>query len=268
MNQIVKSERVDHEPFALPPTIIDLGEYTENITMLIYGDSGCGKTRLAGTLNEKALIIATENGTVSAARAGSKAKVMDCVHDFRKVMQAWEWLRDNVEDPRFPFKWLVIDSGTEMQNSILQHIVRERVEAGIAKSLNPNKVELQEYGEMHNMWRDYVRRFNDLPLNVLWTAHAMVAEDDEGTEFTLPSFQGKGYQIANWTAAQMHCYGHMKVSDRISKQSGKKISVREIQWKGTQQVRARDRFDVLPASTVNKTLPQIQKLIEADAAAA
>lgn len=264
--EVVDAEFVD-EPFELMPDMVDLNEYTENVTMLVYGASGAGKSVFGGTAN--ALIVATENGTVSAARHNAKlkgpkpaVKVIDCVHNFDKVKDTYEWLYEHAEYPQFPFDWVVIDTATEMQAEILRWVVNQRVEAGTAKSLNPYKTELQEYGEMHEIWRDYVKKFNDLPCNILWLAHEMTAEDTEGEEFCLPSFQGKGYQLASWTAAQMHVYGHMRVADRRSAKTGKTIQVREIQWRGTQKVRARDRFDTLPAKTVNKTLPALLKMIE------
>ena len=270
MNDIIDAEWEEQReidgPFSMPEDMIDLQEYTENITMLVYGDSGVGKTPFAASANT--LIVATENGTVSAAKRNAKmakppfVRVRNCIHNFDKVRATYEWIERNCTRREWPFDWVAIDTATEMQNEILRWVVNERVEAGTAKSLNPYKTELQEYGEMHEIWRDYVKKFNDLPCNIIWLAHAMTAEDAEGNDYRLPAFQGKKGELANWTAAQCHVYGHMTVQDRISATTRKPIQVREIQWNGTQGVRARDRFDVLPAKTVNKTLRQIHKMID------
>ena len=178
----------------LPPEIVDLNDYTECINLLIYGDPGVGKTVVAGS-SKKGLILATEKGTVSAARQGSDAKVWNAVRNWTAVEECYEWLYDNCDKPGFPFDWVAIDTITEMQNMILRYIVDTRVTEGKAKNLNPYKTELQEYGEMHEMFKDYVGKFNDLPINTLWTAEAMQVEDEEGNEFRLPSLQGKGYQL-------------------------------------------------------------------------
>ena len=233
--------------FDLPTDIVDLEDYTESINMLVYGDPGVGKTVLAGTA--KTLILATEKGTVSAARQGSKAKVWNATRDWTRVVDCYEWLYDNCDKPGFPFDWVAIDTATEMQNLALRYIVDTRVNEGKAKNLNPYKTELQEYGEMHEMFRDYISKFNDLPINTLWTAQAMQVEDEEANEFRLPSIQGKGYQLAMWTAAQMHCYGYMHMREVMNPKTNKLVTVRSIQWQATPEVRAKDRFDCLGTYT-------------------
>lgn len=245
--------------FDLPDDIVGLEDYTESINMLIYGDSGSGKTVTAGSA--RTLILATEAGTVSAARQGSTAKVWNAVGNFPRVTDCYEWLYDNADKENFPFDWVAIDTGTEMQHLMLRHIVGERVDAGSAKNLNPYKVELQEYGEMHEMFRDYVKKFNDLPINTLWTAQAMQVEDQEGNEFRLPSFQGKGYQMATWVAAQMHCYGYLHMRTVQHPETKRVREIRSIQWQNSKEVRAKDRFDCLGMYTnILKGKPNLELL--------
>jgi len=229
--------------FELPDDIVGLEDYTESINMLVYGDPGVGKTVLAGS--DRTLILATEQGTIAAARQGSKAKVWNAVRNWGRVEDCYEWVYENCEKPGFPFRWIAIDTVTEMQNLILRNIVNTRIQEGKAKNLNPYKTELQEYGEMHEMYRDYIAKFNDLPVNTLWTAQAMQVEDEEGNEFKLPSIQGKGYQLAMWTAAQVHCYGYLHMREVVNPKTDKLVRVRSIQWQATPEVRAKDRFDCL-----------------------
>ena len=54
-------------------------ETVESVKALVYGDSGAGKTTFLGSGKDNGkndLIIAIEHGTVSAARSGSKAKII------------------------------------------------------------------------------------------------------------------------------------------------------------------------------------------------
>jgi len=57
-----------------PANIIDIQEEDEYVNILIYGDSGIGKTVFCGS-DEGVLFVAPEdNGTLSAKRFGSTAK--------------------------------------------------------------------------------------------------------------------------------------------------------------------------------------------------
>ncbi|WGH20849.1 RecA-like DNA recombinase [Gordonia phage Commandaria] len=254
------------ETFDLPDDIVDIGEYTENITMLVYGDPGIGKTRFAAT-GGRVLFLATENGTVAARKAigaMGKVKVWDCVASWDKFEEAYEWLLENASEPGFPFDWVCIDTGTQLQLNIRRAIVD--ADAEIDESRNRDKVELQEYGEEQQRLMRYVTLVNDLPVNILWTAHSMLVDDENGEQFRLPQFHGQGYKVANWIAAQMHCVGYMhKAPVKVKTANGTKVvNSRVIQWTSSDgSVIAKDRFDALGNRTVNKTLADLVKIIEA-----
>lgn len=255
----------------LPPDIIALEDSTEHINIMVYGDPGVGKTVFAGSSNNP-LILATEPGTLSASRQGSKGRVWPST-TWEGFKSGYEWLYDNVSEPDFPFDWVVVDTGTTLQEVILEDIVTKRTESDASK--NPDKVELQEWGDMHNRFRKYVNKINDLPVNVLWTAHAMMTEDEEANEFRMPQFQGKGNQMAMWMASRMHAYGYMhNVTVNVKKADGSitPANRRRIQWTATETVRAKDRFDCLgPFTTVGnakttRPLSDLTKMIHESAA--
>ena len=245
--------------FDLPDDIVGIDEYTENITMLIYGAPGIGKTRFAGSA--RTLILAVEKGTVSAKKsAGHQAKVWDCP-DWPTFEKAYEWLKENAHKPGFPFDWIAIDTGTQLQLDIRSDIVQERVEL---KGGSLDKVQLEEYGEDQMRLMRFITLVNDLPVNVLWTAHEMMGTTPEGDELRLPQFHGKKGLVANWVAAQMHCVGNMHFAD-VKFTSGVK-QARVIQWNGTANIIAKDRFDCLGGRTgftVGKSLQQITDTIVA-----
>ena len=242
--------------FDLPDDIVDIDEYTENITMLVYGAPGIGKTRFAG--GAKTLILAVENGTIAARKAKGAAKVWDC-STWDKFVEAYEWLVENAGQEGFPFDWIAVDTGTQLQLNIRRNIVDS--DAAVDDSRNPDTVELQEYGEEQQRLMRYVTLINDLPVNVLWTAHSMLVTNEEGEEMRLPNFHGKGYGVANWIAAQMHCVGYMHFAN--VKTRDKVVKARVIQWRGSDTVTAKDRFDALGPRTVNKDLAEVTRIIEA-----
>ncbi|AVE00719.1 Sak4-like ssDNA annealing protein [Gordonia phage Buggaboo] len=248
--------------FELPGDIVDIDEYTEYITILLYGDPGIGKTRIAGSARNP-LILATENGTVSARKSSGNTKVWDCINSWEKFEEAYEWLAENAEKPGFPFDWVCVDTGTQLQLNIRRDIVDERVEEGTAKDLDPDKVHLDEYGKEQQRLMRYITLFNALPVNVLWTAHAMLVTNEEGEEFKLPNFHGKGYGVANWIAAQMHLVGYMHFRDVKDAKTQKVTPRRVIEWRGTDRYMAKDRFDALGPRTIGMGLAQITDKIVA-----
>ncbi|QAU06391.1 RecA-like DNA recombinase [Gordonia phage WhoseManz] len=250
------------DAFDLPDDIVGIEDYTESISMLVYGDPGIGKTRFAGAA--KTLFLATENGTISARKAGGQSKVWDCVNSWEKFEQAYEWLVDNTAKDGFPFDWICIDTVTQLQLNIRRSIVEERFEL---KGGSLDKVQLEEYGEDQMRLMRFVTLVNDLPnVNKLWTAHSMLVENEKGEEFRLPNMHGQGYKVANWVAAQMHCVGYMHFANVTNAKTQKTTKTRVIQWHGTDDVIAKDRFDCLGRQTVNKNLAQItEKILAANA---
>jgi len=68
------------------PVIKPLADDVPYSNIMVYGDSGCGKTVLAGS-DLKVLFLAPENdGTLSAIRTGSKADKVE--------IRMWEDMRD------------------------------------------------------------------------------------------------------------------------------------------------------------------------------
>ena len=252
----------------LPPEITDLEDFTESINMMVYGDAGVGKTVFASK-DDRVLIFATEHGTISAARqyrktkAKNVVKIVDCVGDWDKFESMTDWVVEQCEKGTLPFDWVVIDTGTTLQQLILKDIVSKAAEKSGSRSLD--KPQIEEYGEQQAKFRRFVELYNDLPVNFLMTAHAMQTEDHEGNEYVAPAFHGKGNQMSNWVCAQMHVYGFMTVGTAISARTKNEIKVRRIRWQASENIRAKDRFDALGEKTSNKTLKQIRHMIEESA---
>jgi phage nucleotide-binding protein len=233
--------------------IIDMDDYDESINMLVYGDSGIGKTVLAGTA-PKALFIAIESGVIAAKRQGSKAKVWP-VKTWEDVQRAYIWLRDN---PNHGFEWVVIDSLTDMQEKALRWILDR------AKADNSNRDEdipaIQDHQKWQNMFKRFVDQFNDLPVNVLYTALEMKKEDEEANDVVLPLILGKDYGISQAICGKMHVVGRM--SKKVLGKGDERKTVRRILFEALPPYFAKDRYDCLGRFFPNPTVPKIQAAIE------
>ena len=238
--------------------------------MLVYADAGAGKTVLGGSDN-KVLFLAVEDagrnsGTISAARQGSTAEKIG-VHTWEDVKNTGEWYEDHPEELE-DVNVFCIDSLTELQNLAKQYVLQETRAEKIRKDQDPEKLQLQDYGIMHDLVENMVRTFNDLPVNVLYTATAKKVEDADGNEFLVPELQGKkDYGVAMKMAALMTSYGYMRVEmhevpqplkEGETEPTTKSVKRRVIYWEDTGTIRGKDRLNCLAPFTVNANLQQIR----------
>lgn len=241
----------------LPPEIIDLQDYTESINWLLYGHSGSGKTVMCGKLPGRVLILAPEAGTIAAKRQGSRAKVWP-IRKWEDLVDAYEWLANNDH----PFDWVVIDSITQMQYKCIRWILAVAVAANPQR--DPHIPALQDYQKWQLSMKQMVVDFNELPVNVLWTAQEMVREDPEGEDIILPLIEGKDYQISSWVCAQMDVVSHLALKVVRKKVNGEvaKGFKRTLTCNESPPIFAKDRFDVLGRVVDNPDIAELVKRIK------
>ena len=192
---------------SLKDKVRKLADAEEYVNILIYADSGTGKTVLAGSDDSVLFAAPEDDGLLSAKRMGSKAEKYD-INQWEDLMQLHVDLNELVEEgEEIPYKWLAIDSITEMQAMCMRYILAK------TKADNPDKdpdvPQIQDWQRYYILFEKMVRAFNDLPVNVIWTALARKAEDADGNEFMVPEIQGKDYGISMKTVSYMTCYGYM-----------------------------------------------------------
>jgi AAA domain len=235
------------------PPIIPVSDYDESINMLVYGHSGVGKTVFAGSGSDT-LLIGVESGLISAKRQGSTAKAWP-VKSWDDVERAYEYLRDT---PNHGFRWVGIDSITDMQEKLLRWILDKAV-AESRQTRDMDIPAIQDHQKWQNMLKRFVNYFNDLPVNVLWTALEMKRESEEGEDIVLPLLLGKDYEISQIICGKMHVIGHM--SDRVIKKGETEDIQRRIQFSHVPPYFAKDRYNCLPRYMLNPTLPKVESLI-------
>jgi len=232
--------------------MFELEGSTEFINMMIYGDSGCGKTVLAGTLPGRVLFLAGEPGYISAARQGARGKVR-LIPDTATAVAAQRWLEDGAASR---FDWVVVDGLGTMGNKFLLNYAAEAFDANPAKRAHRNLPDKPDYFNTQNFMKSWVAALIDLPVNVLFTAHAMRPEGEDGETLVYPGIQGKGYEISNYIAGLMHVVGYMAIRIQKGAKAGEARQVRRVLWRGwvdeENETRyfAKDQFDALGVSSV------------------
>ena len=249
------------------PNIQKLSETKPFWNVLIYADSGTGKTVFAGS-DLKVLFIAPEDdGLMSAQRMGSSADKIT-VEKWEDIKQAYDYFSENSEELS-NYNVLSIDSLTEMQFLAKDYVLRMSADEKRRKGQDPDKLQLQDYGTLHEIVEQMVRGFNDLPVNVLWTATSKKVEDADGNEFLVPELQGKKeYGISMKMVALMTSYGYMRVEVKETLDPTeddpnriKAVKRRVIYFEDTGTIRGKDRTVALAPFTVNMTLQQMRLAI-------
>lgn len=224
----------------LPPFITDLDDLEEPINILCHGDTGSGKNRLWGPLlaNGRGVILAIEEGAVSMKMAGLKGvKVIRC-RSWPDIVQAYEWLRDNIGY----FDWIMVDSITKAQSLCIRHIMEMVVKAN--SSRDPHIPAQGDYFKWQLSIKQLVEDFNALDTHTIWLARSMVKENPDGDEIIVPSIEGKDYGISAWVCGEMSLVCYLK---KVSKGKGDNTKiVRQLYTNEHTSYWCKDWYDVLP----------------------
>ena len=202
--------------------MFDLNGSTEFYNLLLYGDSGCGKTVLAGSLPDRVLYLAGEPGYITAARMGATGKVR-LIPDTATATAAIAWLENGGARK---FDWVVPEGIGTMQNKFLLNYASEAWDANPAKRQHRNLPDKPDYFNAQNFMKSWVSRLIDLPCNVLFTAHAMRPEDENGETLVYPGIQGKGYEVSNYISGLMHGVWYM--ATRVVDRKGEAVQTRRL----------------------------------------
>lgn len=250
------------------PDIVGLDAITPHPNFLVFGASGSGKTVLGGSDDRVLFITIEAEGSLSARRMGSSAKQVVCKHwndvdSFYEKAFAWSQSKTGI-----PFNWFVFDSITDGQDLLMEKILED---AG--KEVE----EWPQYRKNQKLLIRTVKKFNALPVNMLWLALDRKETDPDGEEFYCPEIHGKGYSVAMQVAAQMTSYGYLQVrSDKVPMvKDGKPVvnpkthkqrvalaTHRFIYWQDIQTLRGKDRTLALAPFTKDLSLKEIRERVE------
>jgi phage nucleotide-binding protein len=164
--------------------------YSSNkLKILIYGESGVGKTSLAKTITDKTLIISAEAGLLSLN--DSNIDVIDITQDndgkpilkekrIQRLVEAYQYLL--TDECKKKYQWIFIDSLTEISQAMIDSLNVEFPE---------RKDSLVLYGENSKRMNSLIKSFRDIPFyNVVFTALPEIDKDENGFRFTTVQMVG------------------------------------------------------------------------------
>jgi len=214
-------------PVELPELKIYRPKITDyKLKMLIYGPPGAGKTTFAATaelhdITAPALFVNIEGGMLSIAEANDigieePPSVVD-LEGFSHLDQIFWYLAKGDH----PFKTVVIDSLSELQIVNLEHIVGKQLDktsTSGAKREDEDDIWQEDYGKSTQELRRFVRKFRDLPMHVIFTAHDASSQDKDKNEIVHPALTPK---LRTAVSGYMDIIGYMfTVTETIEDEEG------------------------------------------------
>ena len=204
--------------------------------ILIYGQSGSGKSWLGVTSPSPLVLLTEKNGFASIAHSNPAAKVIEC----DKIEDIYAAIRAIKSGEITEFDTLVIDSLTNAQTMIKSRI--------LARS-GKKRLQIQDWGDLAGETLSLIETLRSLDCHVVCIA----LRDDElvsesGRRYTYPLFEGK--KTKNNISQFFNVIGY------LSRETGDKGISRTLLFDGDESILCKPCFP-LPSHVPNPDLSQI-----------
>lgn len=254
-------------PSEFASAIAELDGDCESKNMMLYGDSGCGKTVVAGSC-PNSLWLACEPGYISAARNRwglelGKREIRP-IPNSATMLGALDWLEAGGYKK---IRWIVLDGASTLDKKVRLNFAAEAFDHNPASRTHRNLPDKPDYFNTQNFMISAISRLVDLPVNVLITAHAMRMDDDEGDTRVMPEFQKQGGGLSNYISGLMHAVGFMRKRSVRVKGTEKTREVRRILWQQSVDPKsgtiyfAKDQFDAFGRYTDDTNMFELMGMI-------
>lgn len=220
------------------------------LNMMIYGGSGAGKTLLAGTA-----VMVKEMSPIFVIDAEEGSFTLNALTEYSdqiEVVSMREWKRmqavyNDLYTGKHPFKTVVIDSGTEIQQLAMNDVLGadgKVLDIGITP-------EFRDWYKNTEQIRRMVRAFRDLPMHTIVTALEMDYQDPRTkVQMKRPAFSNKlSQQIPAFFDTVFYLY--------VKEVSGNEPNRRFCLTDKTDRVVAKCRAQGVPQVIENPTMPVI-----------
>lgn len=242
-----------------PKAIISLqdAKYTSRKNWLVFGQSGIGKSVLAGTAPNSLLLTTEAEGAISAKARGSKAQELK-VPSWEDWLEYMRWLEHSGHKD---YDWINLDSLDELEehawNAIMGH-TNSRSVGGSFRARSRN-----DYPLVWAAMAEQVDRLIRLPTNILITAKTMRVdvETDEGEDTTLALplvGSTKRGDLAMKICGKMTLVGYYR--GIRNEETGKKI--RRLHTEDSERWIAKDRHDTFGRYISNPNIADMEKAVE------
>ena len=225
-----------------------------NFNLLLYGNPGVGKTKLAasaGLVEEMSpvLYINMESGEQTLHQMKGQGAKLD-IADIRDWKSLRKLLRALEGGGGSEYKTIVLDNITEMQRICIKQVMSE------ASAKNPNtdmeRPQIQDWGTRTTRVGDMLRSFRDMEANVIFCAHATTFEPPIKITNQATDTYNQLAEIIPYLSKSLaiDVSGMVDTLIYLNAEEKKKQVVRTMAASLTSRYFAKDRYDRLPSGQV------------------
>lgn len=240
----------------IPAKIAPIGNYDAYIHAMIVAAPGFGKTVFGGTASKGLFLTTDPEGTISALAFGSTCREWR-IDSWTEFNDAYRYLRDGgIEE--LGIEWLIIDNASEAQNlGMIETMANSRAnsKSGKRDEFVPS---IDDHQRSQLMMKDAVKRFHDLPVNILWTAWRKSEEDSEGDTYFTCGIHGQQGLLAQTIQGYMNVVGFGEVAT-----NGEGKTVRRVYFSQQKPYMGKDRYGALGEYRDDLTVDKMTSLINA-----
>lgn len=251
---IIAKERITPNTLA-GLEITRVKERSQFYNILIYGQSGTGKTTLAGSADavpslRPVLFVDIEGGTTSLTHSYPDVETVR-VTTWKEMQELYNELHRGGHG----YSTIVLDSLTEIQKFNMYNVMAEASDK--RENVDVDVPAMRDWGVSLEQTRRMVRGFRDLQMNTIFTA---LSKEDKnartGKTSILPSLPGK---LAGEVAAFLDIVVYYYVRE-VDEEDGK-VQKRLLLTQKTDEVVAKDRSGRLPQVIEAPTMTEIHKIM-------
>jgi hypothetical protein len=227
------------------------------INMMVYADSGVGKTQLLGSADEvpelrKVLHVDAEGGTMTLEHSYPNVDIVR-VETWKECQEVKKFLAQSNHDYT-SCNW---DSLTEIQKMNMYAILGD---PNRKDGLDPDVAGMREWGITLEQMRRFVRELRDLPINTFFAA--LVSEDKDPKTGIVQKKPGIPGKLRNEVAAFLDIVTYLYMREIPDpKDENKTIQVRLLLTGSTNTTVAKDRSAKLPMLVQQPTMKKIYNLL-------
>jgi len=225
-------------------------ERSPYLNILVYADSGTGKTTLAGSASEveamyPVLVVDIEGGTESLRHTYPNVDVVR-VRTWNEMQQ----LYDTLHAGDHPYKTVVLDSLTEIQKFSMYQIMEDLLKNNPDR--DPDIPSMREWGKNIEQIRRFVRAFRDLDMHTIFTALVRIDKNTRtGLETRKPMLSGK---LADEVAAFLDIVVYYYTKEVFKEGADESDTLRLMLTRKTEDTVAKDRSGNLPMIVEEPTM--------------